>query len=94
VFNSSLRRTRSSRHNIHILLRIRSSSTESLDKQLSSRGPSSARRLVEVDLAGIASGLVEDSHHTGLVVGRIEVGRSFAVGTEVDHLVGHCSILG
>lgn len=69
-------------------------------------------------------GLVEDSHHTGLVVGRIEVDRScplvrtvfmtatwqrnlpgkqrweegtahtFAVGTEVDHLVGHCSILG
>jgi hypothetical protein len=32
---------------------------------------------------------VEDSHHTGLVVGRIEVDRSFAVGIEVD-----CSILG
>lgn len=47
-----------------------------------------------MDLAGIASGLVEDSHHTGLVVGRIEVDRSFVVGIEVDHLVGHCSILG
>jgi hypothetical protein len=35
-----------------------------------------------VDLAGIASGLVEDSHHTGLVVGRIEVDRSFAVDIE------------
>jgi hypothetical protein len=88
MFNSSLRRTRSSRHNIRILLRTRSSSRGWLDRRLSNRGLSSAQQLAEVDPAGIASGLEEGIRHIVLVVGRIglEAGRMLAV--DIEGLVG------
>jgi len=92
MFNSSLRRTRSSRHNIRILLRTQSSSRGWLSKRLSSRGLSSAQQLAEVDPAGIASGLEEGIRHIVLVVGRIGLEAGHMLAVEVEGLVG--SILG